>query len=626
MDSTNDVSSGGLIKVLLSNGLTKGILSAFVGKKMMDLLQSGTNRLADEIVQAFTNKISDYLEVEYERNSKTKTILHRHEPIELDKFYQPLYIKKVKEHWERGLNASDSVRISTNSITELLSKCNCITIIGTAGSGKSTLVKYLFVNSIKTEYKIPIKVELRYLNDYNQDLLTYIKEEIVKFSEIAKSDEVFERMMSAGAFVVFFDGYDEVSSAYKETVTKDICKITKKYCYNSYILTSRPFVNIDMLESFVNYEVCDLSDVEIESFVKKQFPSSEYELAEKIIQTIKDESSKAYRSFLSNPLLLSMFIITYQTDSNIPQKRSDYYNQVFNTLYSVHDTSSKLGYSREKKSGLSKEDFVEILKRFSFKSYFQQKYTFSLDYFENQLNKLKKDLNKSFINSDFIYDTEVAIGILTQEGLEITFPHRSLQEYFAALYVTTVSNSNKEKIYEFLYQQFNDCVCEKYYLADTFNFFSLLKEMDTIGFKSQLVLSLLRRLKEVKENVIKEDAEKIKDKSEIINLFVSLRMISQFVNSSMNDVFSNENEKYNKKFSDYYEKIRKTKIKKRNKIWKRKNAEYELYSQAREELAVNDIMPFLKGFSLDYIIKEIEKEIATAENVDAEFIDSMFKE
>ena len=45
-------------------------------------------------------------------------------------------------------------------------------------------------------------------------------------------------------------------------------------------------------------------------------------------------------------------------------------------------------------------------------------------------------------------DLQVAIGIITQEGTEYTYPHRSLQEYFAASYIASLSEYNKEKIYK----------------------------------------------------------------------------------------------------------------------------------------------------------------------------------
>ena len=435
-------------------GTVKDLISSFVGEEFIKMLKSGTDQIAEELCQLAHNKILEYEVVEFDRNNKTKTILHRSEPVELEKFYQPLFLDKKFNRWSLDSSPDSKARISTEDIRKLFKDNNCITIIGTAGSGKSTLVKYLFVDTLKKKYKIPLKVELRYLNNYDNNLLSYIKDNIIKFTKIAESDRIIERLFDSGQFIIFFDGYDEVASNKKEEITQDICKITKRYPNNNYVLTSRPFVNIEMLEGFHNYKVCNLSTEEIVSFIKKQFNENEQELADRMIETIKEEKSYTYKSFLSNTLLLSMFIITYQTDSNIPQKRSDYYNQVFNTLYSVHDTSSKLGFIRERKSGLSKENYIDILKRFSFKSFFDHKYVFSTAYFEELLMIIKKDLGISFKNEYIIDDFEVAIGILTQEGLDITFPHRSLQEYFAALFITTLSYENKLKVYSFLQKQF----------------------------------------------------------------------------------------------------------------------------------------------------------------------------
>ena len=97
--------------------ITRESLIPFIGNKFMDLLQSGTNRLAEEIVQACKNKISDYLEVEFDRNNKTKTILHRHEPIELEKFYQPLFLSAGVDNWLRVKTSSKSKKISTTNIS-----------------------------------------------------------------------------------------------------------------------------------------------------------------------------------------------------------------------------------------------------------------------------------------------------------------------------------------------------------------------------------------------------------------------------------------------------------------------------------------------------------------------------
>lgn len=60
-------------------------------------------------------------------------------------------------------------------------------------------------------------------------------------------------------FCFFLDGYDELSFSVKDNVTKDILKFTKLYNQNCYLITSKPYTNIDLLTKFSNFEVCELN-------------------------------------------------------------------------------------------------------------------------------------------------------------------------------------------------------------------------------------------------------------------------------------------------------------------------------------------------------------------------------
>ena len=115
------------------------------------------NTLTKEVKQIVSNRILEYQIEEYERNYYTKTIINRTEPIKLLDFYQPLFIRRF------GRNYSDE-KIETVDCKTLFKENNFVTLIGTAGSGKSTILKFLLVNSIETKFKVPIKIELRYLN------------------------------------------------------------------------------------------------------------------------------------------------------------------------------------------------------------------------------------------------------------------------------------------------------------------------------------------------------------------------------------------------------------------------------------------------------------------------------
>ena len=261
----------------------KELATSIFGKQLVSLTGKALDEFTEEVKQVVNNNILEYQVEEYKRNAQSKTIIHRAGPIKLSEFYQPLFISRVNR-W--GFVSYQSERISTHSIQTLLKESlgqQLITILGSAGSGKSTLIKYLFKDCIDNNFKIPVKIELRYLNDYDGTLIDYIKEHVFKINRIAKNDRIIERLMSSGDFIYFLDGYDEISSTQKTAITKNIDELTKLYNKNYYILTSRPYSDAESLPMFHSYEVCELSNDEIKEFISKQIPESEHEIVSKMI-------------------------------------------------------------------------------------------------------------------------------------------------------------------------------------------------------------------------------------------------------------------------------------------------------------------------------------------------------
>lgn len=459
---------------------------------ILDYIKGPINKILQgiesSIVQIATNKILEYQVEEYNRNLFSKTILHRATPKNLFEFYQPLHLTENK-------NSKNLNRIETENIKKLFDSRQYLTIIGTAGSGKSTLVKYLFIKCIDEKYKIPIKIELRYLNNFDGTLIDYVKNMVFKFQDLADNEIILESMLTSDKFLFFFDGYDELSSLIKQSTTKQIDDFVKKYNKNSYILTSRPYTGIEMLPLFHNFFVEDLTDDQIKDFIRKQIPATEIEVIDKLIEAIENKDNQSYNQFIRNPLLLSMFILTFQSYASIPQKKTIYYRQVFDTLYSHHDSMSKLAFVREKQSGLSKEDFESVLILFSFLSYFDEKYIFDITYFQNTLSKIKeKKKNLIFDVSNLINDLQIAIGVINKEGLDYTFPHRSLQEYFAAVFISDLNPENKLNFYKKIREKvFSD---DMLYFIQRDNFFSILKELDLKDLVLHLVIPNIEKIED----------------------------------------------------------------------------------------------------------------------------------
>lgn len=593
------------------------IIKGIVNGQLTKLLSSITSDFNEEIKHTITNNILEYQIEEYNRNSISKTLLHRVEPKRLKEFYQPLFIRKcdktnrrrdnISQHY-RYTDRRNEVRIATHSIENLFEKNQFVTLIGSAGSGKSTIVKYLFLNSIDSNFKIPIKLELRYLNDYDGTVIDFIKEKIFKLNRLASGDKIIERLMKSGDFVFFLDGYDEITSIKKEKLTKEIDDLVKLYNKNNYLLTSRPYTEIDLLPLFHNFEVCELSDEDINQFIAKQIPSVEKELQQKIIEAINSPENIAYKTFLSNPLLLSMFILTFQSYSSIPQKRSAFYSQVFDALFSVHDSMSKLAFVREKQSGLSKEQIIEALELFSFISYFEQKFIFTNHYLNEKLDIIK-DKKKSieFTNHKLINDLQVAIGIINQDGTEFTFPHRSLQEYFTATYISSLKSIENKKV---VYKKIIDSLTNdrSFGINSKDNFHLLLSELDEEGIIKYGLLPFLR-------DYITKVNSNATDTREIIDYFINLRSVYESFYSILKiDDLSKQNEFFSEQFKKY---------KPRNKNEEIGSKEAEKLSEiAREKLAKNDILPFMLTY-LDNIkakILELENYLNEQNQSDTDII------
>lgn len=455
------------------------VVTSFVGELFNQTakLFDGTG---DELKQFLNRGLRRYLEKQRDKYSHIKTLLKGNTPVYLYDIYYHLRLTNREEV------------IETKSINSVFAKSNYITIIGDAGSGKSTLVKHLFLNSVLEKTGIPILIELRYLNDYKNSFEDYIYEKIFE-NKLSQNADILERLLNSGKFVFFLDGFDELNSDIKPSIITSLNSFINSYDLNKFILTTRPYSDIEHLPLFHNYFVLGLDKEkgEIEGFIHKQL-QNETELALKIVQSVKINKSEYIESFLTNPLLLSLYILTFQSDSSVPSEKSVFYRRVINVLFSEHDSKTKLGYPREKMTKLNQQQFEEVLKSFCFISYFESKFSWDSDYVSEKLTKIKTRLiDIEFDNNDFIKDLKLAIALWVDDNGVMAFAHRSLQEYFAALSVKHLNPTQNERIYEKIITRFSSIRS----LNEVENFLSLCEEMDVVNFKKHYLLPLLHELK-----------------------------------------------------------------------------------------------------------------------------------
>lgn len=413
--------------------------------------------------------IPEYLHNQTEKYYFTNTFLHRAEKVRFDDIYFPVTVRY-------NLLFTKFERIS-----DVFDEYKYITIIGSAGSGKSTLIKHLFLNSIKNSYKIPLLIELRHLNEYLGSIEDFIYEKVLQ-NELKPSKQTLANALKKGAFLFLFDGYDEIFSKRKQQISKEIDDFTDKYPTNKYLITTRPGGGIEGVERYHSFHIQQLSDFEIIEFINLLV--NDEERKEQIKNNIKKTEVSDYLEYLKNPLLLSMFILAFESHPEIPNKKSAFYKNVFDVLYSKHDGVTKGSFPREKKTKLKREDFEEILSAFSFTTLAEGKFAFTEEYLSDKLSLIeKKKRNISFEIEDLIFDLRTSISIMVKDGFEFKFPHRSMQEYFTAFFLSKLPTEKKGKAYTRLNKIFINS-SQDYSL----NLWKLCKELDYSNYYKYFVI------------------------------------------------------------------------------------------------------------------------------------------
>ena len=232
-----------------------------------------------------------------------------------------------------------------------------------------------------------------------------------------------------GHFAFFFDGFDEVEHAQRKKLIDDITRIVTKYPDCPVFVSSRPEDTLNGIDEFLVFDIASLSLEKAISLVEK-LPFDEA-IKQNFVEDLADGLFEMHEDFLSNPLLLSIMLLTYGENAEIPTKISVFYNQAYEALFQRHD-AQKGGYSRKRLTNLDIQDFARVFSLFSLQTYEKRKFKMAKSDCLEYIRKSRDYLGFEFAENDYLTDLLNAACLLIEDGLEISYSHRSFQEYFVA--------------------------------------------------------------------------------------------------------------------------------------------------------------------------------------------------
>jgi hypothetical protein len=382
----------------------------------------------------------DYLNKKYTKLNLLTSIVLKNTQTFLDDIYIPLTLISKNRKTEYKIDKFPS---------KLTEEYGMVLITDTAGMGKSTIMKKLFLNTIIESIGIPIFIELRRIN-HDEDILSEIQKEL-NLTNYQSNNKALEYLIEKGNFIFFFDGFDEIPSENKSNVTKELQKfITKNFHNNKFFLTSRPEVALSSLSEFQEFKIKNLEKKESYELIRKYSKGSS--VANLLIEKLEENDMKSIHEFLVNPLLTSLLFLAFEYKQKIPLKKHLFYRQVYDANFENHDLTKGDSYYRKKYCQLQSDDFHRVLRHIGYQCMKVQKIEFEKDIildFISRSCEFNNDL--IFSPSDLLKDLIQTVPLFTKDGNYYKWSHRSIQEYFAAQFIFKDAKDQQSKILERIY-------------------------------------------------------------------------------------------------------------------------------------------------------------------------------
>lgn len=323
---------------------------------------------------------------------------------------------------------------------------SCIVIQGIVGQGKSILLRYLAIQELLADSpKIPIFFELRRLSK-SFGLIDGLKSVLTEY-DISATDEAFSYLASSGKITILLDGFDELDSDIVKETTLAIEGLARKYLDLQIIVTSRPHNEIQKLSCFRVMEISPLESDDYSHFLTKLGVDAVKSHA--IVDAIKSSPSNI-SDLISTPLMLTLVVLVYQSESHIPAELPEFFERLFYTVFTRHD-KLKPAFDRQHHTSLSERKLQRLFEAFCFMSMqIGNGRTLNSAQFSRAFDMAQTYTEGSPCQeADFRKDITRVSCLMLEEGFnDATFLHKSIAEYHASAFIKSSDDVFVSRFYE----------------------------------------------------------------------------------------------------------------------------------------------------------------------------------
>lgn len=407
------------------------VAAAVVTELTKDLLKSTLGAISEsskDFVAKNFPAFQKYLVSVAKRCEEVKIITNRDVPVRFGDIH-------VASFFQKG----DKVLADTE-VCDFVSANNRTVLSANGGAGKTFLMRFLMLKLFRqgTE-RIPLFVELRKIDALSSvNIVNFLR--VNTFGADAFSEKVFEYFCQQGKFVFLLDGFDEISRSRRQEVEEQILDFSRKHPNCGIIVSGRPDDRFGGWQGFSTIRALPFEFSQFSQLIDK-VPFEE--MAKTNFKRVADAKFfEKHRSFLSNPLLALMMLITFRNNASIPDQLCTFYENCYSTMFNQHD-SLKESFNRVK--CLDQAQFKRVFSYFCLETYRDSRTSLDGAAFLEYIESARKLAGISETADAIAHDFLESVNLLVKEGTNFSFVHRSFQEFFAANCVVNVISQSPEQ-------------------------------------------------------------------------------------------------------------------------------------------------------------------------------------
>lgn len=316
-----------------------------------------------------------------------------------------------------------------------------VILIGHGGSGKTLMLRHLFLESARhhKEYALlPVLIELRNFSYFSGEIVGCIVKCINEFDisfDIAKAEE----LLLKGQCQILMDGLDEMDPSEIKEFQRKLSEFVSRYPNNQIVITSRDCDAAKSLGRFVHLYIAPLdseqSEKLIENLLKDDADASN--VKSKIINYMNSGFIIKDGVFASNPMLLTYIVKHHNKIADFTKDKAKFYSCVYRAIVEEHDVE-KEAFDRVFKSVDNSDEFTDIFEEFCGRSYIRGLFEFDRSNFKSVFRSLKTKDNlpnpSKCTMTSFQHDACATACMMFEQDYDIYYIDPGFQEFLFSEY------------------------------------------------------------------------------------------------------------------------------------------------------------------------------------------------